>query len=458
MDTQRTPRGEPDELGLVTDLYELTMLDAYLEEGLEEEAVFSLFSRRLPRRRNFLLACGLEAALTCLERLRFSSGALAYLESLGTLSGRLLSYLEGFRFTGDVDAMAEGTPCFSQEPLLEVTAPLPQAQLVETLLMNQVHLETVAASKAVRVVAAAQGRPVVDFGLRRMHGLDAGMKVARAVYIAGVSATSNVLAGQLHGIPVMGTMAHSYIQAHDSEMEAFRAFTRRFPEATLLVDTYNTLAGVHRVVRLSRELGPAFRVRAVRLDSGDLLELAHDARKLLDAGGLQRVQIFASGGLDEDSIARLLANKAPIDAFGVGSAMGVSDDAPCLDMAYKLVAYAGRGRMKLSTGKVIYPGRKQVFRLERDGVAVRDVLARHDEELAGRRLLKPVMRGGRRVEKAQATLAQARAHAARELARLPPALRQLEPVKPHFPVDVSAALARDHVELAAAVGRMGGIL
>ena len=432
---------------LLTDLYELTMVDAYLSEGLQDEAAFSLFVRRLPARRNYLVACGLEDALAYLETLRFSPEELAWLESLGRFSPRLLEWLEHFHFTGDVHAVPEGTPLFAEEPLLEVIAPLPEAQLVETYLINQVHLQTLAASKAARVVEAARGRPVVDFGVRRMHGVDAGLKVARAAYVAGVSATSNLLAGQRYGIPVAGTMAHSYIQAHDDELSAFRAYVRRFPETTLLVDTYDTLEGVRKVVALARELGPEFQVRAVRLDSGDLVSLAHSARRLLDAAGLEHVRIFASGGLDEDEVARLLEHHAPIDAFGVGTAMGVSADAPALDMAYKLVEYAGHGRLKLSPGKVLLPGRKQVFRQDADGMAPRDVLARHEEALPGRPLLRRVMHAGWRLEDASPSLAAIRAHARAERELLPPETRRLEPVRPPYRVDVSPALsaAKDQV-------------
>jgi nicotinate phosphoribosyltransferase len=436
---------------LLTDIYELTMADAYLAEGMEEEAAFSLFVRRLPARRNFLLACGLEDALAWLETVRFSPEALAWLESQERFSRRLLDWLERFRFHGEVYAVPEGTPLFAGEPLLEVVGPLPEAQLVETYLLNQVHLQTLVASKAVRVVEAAGGRPVVDFGVRRMHGVDAGVKGARAEYVAGVESTSNLLAGWRYGLPVAGTMAHSYVQAHDDQLEAFRAYARRFPETVLLVDTYDTLEGVRDVVRLAREWGPAFRVRAVRLDSGDLVALAHAARRELDAAGLQRVRLFASGGLDEDEVARLLAHGAPLDGFGVGTAMGVSADAPSLDMAYKLVMYAGRGRLKLSTAKVLLPERKQVFRQEEDGVARRDTLALHDEALPGRPLLRKVMEGGRRLAGATPELKAVRAHAREELARLPPRLRRLEHAEPPYPVEVSAALAEAHARTVAAL-------
>ncbi|BDG02283.1 nicotinate phosphoribosyltransferase [Anaeromyxobacter oryzae] len=427
-------------VALLTDLYELTMIDAYLAEGLEEEAVFSLFVRRLPRRRNYLVACGLDDVLSLLEGLRFTPEALDYLRSLRLFSPRLLDWLAAFRFAGDVHAVPEGTPVFGGEPLLEVVAPLPHAQLVETALMNQVHVQTVAASKAARIVTAAAGRTVVDFGVRRMPGADAGIKVARAAYVAGIDSTSNLLAGLLHGMPVAGTMAHSFVQVHATQLEAFRAFARIYPRTILLVDTYDTLGGVRDVVALSRELGPAFQVRGVRLDSGDLLELSREARRVLDEAGLPHVAIFASGGLDEDVIARLVREGAPIAAFGVGTAMGVSEDAPSLDMAYKLVSYAGRGRIKLSTGKALLPGRKQVFRRERDGRAEGDVIAVHDEALPGRPLLSVVMRGGTRVAP-PTRLDAVRAYARAERDLLPPRIRVLEPADPAYPVEVSATLA-----------------
>ena len=437
---------------LLVDLYELTMIDAYLAEGLDDVATFSLFVRGLPRRRNYLVACGIESALSLLEALRFSEEALGYLDSLRLFSGRLLRWLREFRFSGDVHAVPEGTAVFGGEPLLEVVAPLPQAQLVETAVMNQVHFQTVAASKAARVVAAAQGRALVDFGARRMPGIDAAAKIARAAYVAGMDSTSDLLAGHLHGIPVAGTMAHSYVQAHDQELEAFRAFTRVHPRTVLLVDTYDTLEGVRNVVRLARELGASFQVGAVRLDSGDLLELSRAARQLLDEAGLHRVGIFASGGLDEDAIARLVARGAPITGFGGGTSLGVSDDAPSLDMAYKLVSYAGRGRMKLSTGKALLPGRKQVFRREADGRAAADVIACHDEALPGRPLLAHLVHGGRRLAPAP-PLDAIRAHARAELDRLPARLLALEPADPPYPVDVSENLASRRDALAAELDR-----
>ena len=428
---------------LLTDLYELTMLQAYFEEHMREVAVFSLFVRRLPERRNYLLACGLDDVLAFLETLRFDQAALAYLNSLGRFSKRSLQYLDQLRFTGDVYALPEGTPVFANEPLVEIEAPIAEAQLVETFVMNQVHLQTVLASKAARVVEAARGRQVVDFGLRRMHGSDAGLKAARAFHIAGVHATSNLAAGQAYGLRVAGTLAHSYIQAHDDEYEAFRAFARLYPDTVLLVDTYDTLAGVRKVIDLARELGPSFRISAVRLDSGDLGDLAFKARGLLDDAGLHCVTIFASGGLNEDEIAELMVAGAPIDGFGVGTDMGVSRDAPSLDIAYKLVEYAGRARLKLSTGKVLLPGRKQIFRVERDGMADHDVLGRRDDEPCGRPLLQHVMAGGQRCTAGRVTLDGARAHAKDELDRLPSRLRGLEPATPPYLVDLSPALTQD---------------
>jgi nicotinate phosphoribosyltransferase len=349
---------------LLTDLYQLTMLQSYWREGRTGTAVFSLFVRRLPERRNYLLACGLDQALHYLEWLRFGPDECDRLRSTGRFDAAFIDWLGELRFTGTVRAMPEGTPAFAEEPILEVEAPLPEAQLVETFIMNQVQLQTMLASRAVRVVHAAAGRTVIDFGLRRMHGTDAGMKGARAFHIAGVDATSNVLAGLAYGIPVSGTMAHSYVQSHDDELQAFRDFARTWPDTVLLVDTWDTLDGVRNVVRLAGELGADFHVRGIRLDSGDLAELARQSRRILDDAGLDRVAIFASSSLDEDAIASFVAAGAPIDGFGVGTRMGVSADAPSLDIVYKLAEYGGRGRLKLSTGKRLLPGPKQVFRVE----------------------------------------------------------------------------------------------
>lgn len=425
---------------LFTDLYELTMMQSYFDRDMHERAAFSLFVRDLPDERNYLLAAGLEDVLDYLENLRFGEDDIAYLRDLGKFSPDFLDWLRGFRFTGSVYAVPEGTPLFDNEPVLEIEAPIGEAQLVETAVMNVVHLQTLLASKAARVVEAAQGRAVVDFGARRIHGRDGAMQAARAFHIAGVSATSNVEAGRAYGIPVSGTMAHSYIEAFADEAEAFAAFTRSYPDTVLLVDTYDTVQGVQNVIDLARKLGDDFKVRAIRLDSGDLAELSKRARAMLDDAGLDDVEIFASGGLDEYKIAALRRADAPITGFGVGTAMGVSADAPSLEIAYKLTTYAGEGRMKLSTGKASFPGLKQIFRREGgDGRACGDVLGLHSERLDGRALSECVMRGGKRV-KAAPDLGAIRAYAAQQIGALPGDIRAIEPAVKPYPVEISAAL------------------
>jgi nicotinate phosphoribosyltransferase len=440
MMTGVSPWVDDDSVALFTDLYELTMMQAYVEEGMEAEATFSLFVRRLPQRRNYLLAAGLDDALRYLERVRFTKDSLDHLASLGQFTDKFLKWLQDFRFTGHVDAVPEGTPVFANEPILEVTAPIAQAQLAETFIMNQVHLQTVLASKAARVVEAARGRTVVDFGPRRMHGVDAALKAARAFHIAGLDSSSNVLASRIYGTLATGTMAHSYVQAWDNEADAFRAFARLYPNTVLLVDTYDTLAGVRKVIEYARELGDEFRVRAVRLDSGDLGELAKRSREMLDEAGLESVQIFASSSLDEYVIADLLADGAPIDGFGVGTRMGVSQDEPYLDIAYKLSGYAGRGRLKLSTGKPVLPGRKQVFRKIENGRFAGDIIGRAGEDLPGTPLLEPVMQGGVRLPAGLVALDDSRGHAEEQIGRLPEAVRELGPADPPYPVEVSRAL------------------
>jgi nicotinate phosphoribosyltransferase len=426
---------------LLTDLYELTMLQGYWKEQMFERAVFSLHCRSLGKHRNYLLAAGLDDALHFLETLRFNRESCNYLASLGLFEDGFLAWLAEFRFTGDVYAVPEGTPIFENEPLLEVEAPLPEGQLIESFLMNQLHHQTVVASKAARVVAAAgEKAKIVDFGLRRMHGADAALKAARAFAIAGVKATSNVLAGHAYGIRPAGTMAHSFIQAHEDELGAFRAFARTYPETILLVDTYDSLEGVQKVIQLARELGEDFRVRGIRLDSGDLAELALEARRMLDAAGLRNVEIFASGGLDEYEIERILAAGAPITGFGVGTYMGVARDQPCLDMAYKLTEYAGKGRVKTSPGKPIFPGRKQVFRVEENGVVTHDVIACHEENQPGRRLLEAVMREGRCLPAGQKSLEEICNYAAEEIQKLPADVRALEKADPAYPVEISERL------------------
>jgi nicotinate phosphoribosyltransferase len=436
---------------LLTDLYELTMLQAYYRQGMVAPAVFDLFARRLPSRRNYLVACGLEDVLRHLETWCVPDAAVAELERTGLFTRSFLERLRGLRFTGDVFAVPEGTVVFGEEPILEIVAPLPEAQLAETFLMNQVNVQTLAASKASRVVTAAAGRRIVDFSLRRVHGTDAAMKAARAFYVAGVDATSNVLAGLAYGIPLAGTMAHSYVQAHRSEREAFRSFVELYETTVLLVDTYDTLRGVGHVIELAREMGERFHVSALRIDSGDLGALSKAARRILDDAGLGHVRLFASSSLDEHEIAKLVADGAPIDGFGVGARMGVSEDAPCLDMAYKLVEYAGVGRTKLSPQKPILPGCKQIFRTLENDEAKGDVIGRHDEHLAGRPLLVQVMKSGRRTAAGSEPLSAARTRAAREIAALPARLRALDGAEPAYAVEVSHALRAEHERVRAAV-------
>jgi nicotinate phosphoribosyltransferase len=444
---------------LFTDLYELTMAASYFGESMRESATFSLFVRTLPAGRSFLVAAGLEDVLEYLAGFRFSADALAYLGRLGFFDPRFVEFLGGVRFTGTVRAVPEGTVLFPDEPFLEVTAPLIEAQLVETAIMNICHLQTVLASKAARVVLAARGKPVVDFGLRRTHGIDAGLKAARASHIAGAVMTSNVLAAMHYAIPPSGTMAHAYITAFAREMDAFRAFTRAFPDRSiLLIDTYDTIAAAHKVVTVARELaGTGHRLTGVRLDSGDLLALSREVRRVLDDGGFRDVRIFASGGLDEDAVDRLLAAGAPIDAFGIGTRMNVSADAPYVDMAYKLVRYDGRDVLKLSPGKETWPGEKQVYRrMGPDGRFSGDLLALADEASPApdaEPVLVPVMRGGRLLA-AHPALAAIHERCARQLAALPDGVRRLSGAD-RYPVTPSERLVARQRAVAAAVDADG---
>lgn len=448
---------------LFTDLYELTMAQAYVAEGMEDCAVFELFFRKLPATRNYVMACGLERVLQWLEEFEFTPTDLEYLESLNRFSSGFLQRLEKLRFTGDVYATPEGTAVFPNEPVVQVIAPIIEAQLAETWILNQVHCASVFASKAARVATAAQGRAMVDFGARRSHGSDAALQLARASYIAGATATSNVEAGRCYGIPVSGTMAHSYVQAHDDEREAFRRFVSEFPGATVLVDTYDTLAAVRKLIGLLADSNGELTIGAVRLDSGDIDALSRETRRLLDQAGLNEVKIIVSSGLDEHKIAALVRAQAPVDAFGVGTHLAVSSDAPELDFAYKLVEYAGRPRMKTASEKLILPGRKQVFRRWRDGQMTGDVIAGADEQHAGEPLLQPVMRGGRRLVRAREGMVAVaerqrerrerldaiRAHARAQLDALPPAVRGLEKASPGYPVGISAPLAAAQEALSA---------
>jgi nicotinate phosphoribosyltransferase len=424
--------------GLETDLYELTMAASYLRHEMDAEATFSLFVRRLPPERGFLVAAGVERAVDFLEGFGFEEADLSYLSALG-FDPKIVAALGQLRFTGDVDAIPEGRIVLANEPILEVSAPIAQAQLVETALLNIVSTETLLASKAARCKIAAAGQiELVEFGFRRSQGLEAGIAAARLAAIVGFAATSNVEAARRFGIRPAGTMAHSYIEAFETERDAFATFAGDHPEGTiLLVDTYDTMTGVERAIEVMKEKGIEA-TSGIRLDSGDLEQLAFLARRRLDDAGLVNAKIFASGGLDEHDVARFVASKAPIDAVGIGTKLTTSADAPYLDSAYKLVSYAGRPVAKLSKGKATLPGPKQVFR----GPGLRDTIACRDEEAHSGEtgLLEPVLRAGRRVT-APSTIEEARRRFEEDLAELPSDARLLE--RPVAPVAaVSARLAR----------------
>lgn len=440
-------------LPLFTDLYELTMAASYFQHRRFAPATFSLFVRQLPSDRGFLVAAGLEEVVRFLEDFSFSADDLAFLRQTDRFSPDFLDYLAHLRFTGEVYAMPEGRICFAHEPLVEITAPIIEAQLVETFVLNAVHLQTLIASKAARCFHAAQGRTMVDFALRRTHGTDAGLKVARASHLAGFNGTSNVLAGKLYGLPFMGTMAHSFVQSFDDEEAAFTAYAETFPDETaLLIDTYDTIAGARHAVHVGQALRQqGHRLRGVRLDSGDLLTLSRATREILDAAGLTDTRIYASGGLNEHEVARLVSAGAPIDVFGVGTDMGVSADAPALDMAYKLVEYAGRPRLKLSSKKVSVLGKKQVFRVvdgqgwyERDWLGLRT--ERREEIAPGIPparvipLLEPVMARGRLLRPLP-PLRESRALFLAGFAQLPEAHKVLRAPAP-YPVVLTPTLTR----------------
>jgi nicotinate phosphoribosyltransferase len=375
-------RLDADEVPLLTDLYELTMAASYFAIGYNDQSCFSLSVRRLPPRRGFLVAAGIERLLEAIEQFHFPPSALDYLDSLQLFSPEFLTYLGEMRFTGEIFGMEEGTLFFSEEPILEVRAPLIEAQLLETLAVNQVGVASLTASKAVRSVLAAGGRRLVDFGLRRSQGVDAGLIAARSSYLTGFIGSSNVLAGKRYGIPLYGTMAHSYVMAHERERDAFEHFVQCFPRhSTLLVDTYDSVRGVQNAAAVARELKEkGFKLQSIRLDSGDLADLSAKARQILDRAGLRDVSIFASGNLDEYRIRDLVRAGAPIDAFGVGTEMVVSADAPMLDMIYKLSEYRGAPRLKTSAAKVSLPGRKQVFRAaNQNGGFYADLIGLADE-------------------------------------------------------------------------------
>lgn len=394
-------------LSLLVDLYELTMAQSYFVYKRNTSATFDLFVRGLPCNRAYLVACGLEDILTYLRNLRFSQEGLKYLKKQKLFSERFLNYLADFKFRGDVWAMPEGEIFFANEPVIRVTAPIIEAQIIESYLLNTVNLQAMIASKASRVVCAAGNKRVYDFSLRRTHGASAGIKAARSSYLAGFNGTSNVLAGKLYHIPVVGTMAHSFVMSFKHEIDSFLAYSNTFPQrTTLLVDTYNIKKGIENAITIGLYLKEKrCRLEALRIDSGDIVSLSKLARRMLDRGGLNYVKIFASGNLDEFKIKDLLDRGAKVDSFGVGTNMGVSLDAPSLDVIYKISEVTNSDgkflpTMKLSKGKVTYPGRKQVFRVkDKKGRFIKDILGLENEEINGRPLLKKVAERGKVIYK-----------------------------------------------------------
>lgn len=426
---------------LLTDLYQLTMLQAYFDQDMNDEAVFEFFVRKMPPGRNFLLAGGLEQVVDYLENLRLTSEELNWLGSCGRFHQRFVDSLADLRFTGAVEAMPEGTVFFPGEPILRVVAPMREAQLVESRIINLLQFQTLVASKAARVRLVAPGKLLVDFGLRRAHGAEAGLLSARASYLAGFDGTATVLAGMRWGIPLFGTMAHSFVQANPDELTAFARFAHSHPQGTtLLIDTYDTEAAARAMVPLARTLAEeGIRIQAVRLDSGDLGEQAPAVRHILDDGGWPDIRIFASSNLDEYAVHALVSAGAPIDGFGVGTRLNTSADQPYLDCAYKLQEYAGVARRKRSSGKATWPGRKQVLRRFNEAeTMVEDTITLVDDALPGIPLLQPVMRGGRRLQDLP-DLAAVRTYARAQMTGLPPALRGLE-TAPAYPVVISSAL------------------
>ncbi len=448
-------RVNPKDLALLTDLYQLTMAQSYLQSHKLEPATFSLFVRDYPPRRGFFVAAGLRDVLEFLEQFGVDSAAVDYLYSTRMFTDDFLDFLKHLRFTGEVWAVSEGRLFFKDEPVLEVTAPVVEAQIVETFIINQINFQSLIATKAARCVHAADGRAVVDFSLRRTHGIDAGMKVARSSYLAGFAGTSNVRAGQYYGIPIVGTMAHSFVSSFEEEIQSFRAFVSSFPKnSILLIDTYDTVEGARKAVQVAKEMAArSQRLQGVRIDSGDLGALAVAVRKVFDDAGLKDVKIIGSGGLDEYDLARLSAANAPYNSYGVGTKMGVSGDAPWFDIAYKLVEYDGRPVLKLSTGKVSWPGRKQIFRVAAaDGRLQKDIIALRDEHVPhAEALLAKVMENGR-IASPLPSLEDSRLTFQREFRLLP------EPIKAirnpaTYPVEFSPQLANLRQEIVRRIDR-----
>jgi nicotinate phosphoribosyltransferase len=436
--------------GLLTDLYELTMAATYFDHEMFDRATFSLFVRNYPRRWQYFVSAGLSDVLDYLEKLRFSGADVDYLRGTRLFKPAFLDYLRELRFRGDVVAIPEGRLFFANEPVLEISAPMIEAQIVETFVINAIHFQSLIATKASRCVSASAGRKLVDFSLRRTHGADAGMKVARASYIGGFFGTSNVLAGKTYGIPISGTMAHSYVTSFEREIDAFRAFAGSFPKnAILLIDTYDTIEGAHKAAVVGKEMARRKeKLAGVRLDSGDLVALSKDVRKILRDAGLGDTSIFASGGLDEYEIQKLLAEGAEIDAFGVGTKMGVSADAPYLDIAYKLVEYAGKPVLKLSPEKATLAGKKQVVRFRGPGGWLeRDVIALRGEKIeGGESLLRRFTESGKVVSRGKNTISSTLSNLQRlfleEFSRLDDRYKSISEPAAEYPVELSEKLKK----------------
>jgi nicotinate phosphoribosyltransferase len=431
-----------ENLSLLTDLYQLTMAQSYFQSERLEPATFSLFIRSYPPNRSYFVAAGLSDVLEFLETFAVDDAGIDYLRSRRLFTDDFLDFLKGLRFTGAVWAIPEGRVFFKEEPVLEITAPIIEAQIVETFVINQINLQSLIATKAARCVHAARGRAVVDFALRRTHGIDAGMKVARSSYLAGFAGTSNVRAGQLYGIPISGTMAHSFVSSFQDEIDAFRAFVASFPNnSILLIDTYDTLAGAQKAVEVAQEMAArGERLQGVRIDSGDLAKLAVEVRNIFDAAGFHEVKIIGSGGLDEYDLEEFSDANVPYDSYGIGTKMGVSADAPWFDMAYKLVEFGGRPVLKLSPGKASWPERKQVFRLRDGGGELqKDLVALRNENTSGAEpLLKKVMENGA-ILGSLPSLESSRSTFLDEFGHLPNSIKAIRnPVL--FPVEFSSQL------------------
>ena len=443
---------DEENMSMFTDLYELTMCASYFDNKRFEPATFDLFIRRLPPNRSYFLFAGLEQVLLFLAKVRFTEDHIDFLKRQG-FKNDFLDYLRGFKFTGEVWSIPEGTIAFPNESLIRVTAPIIEAQIIETFILNTVNLQTTIATKASRVMTAAKGRSVIEFGLRREHGTDAGMKVARSSYIAGCNGTSNVLAGMKYGIPTFGTMAHSFVMLFEREIDSFRAFVKTFPDKpTLLIDTFDDIKGAEKAAIVAKELEEkGFKLGGVRLDSGNLAELSKKVRELLDRNGLKYVKIFASGDLDEYRLEELLVEDAKIDAFGVGTKMGTSADRPYVDIIYKLSEKMNeKGEfspiMKLSKGKITFPGRKQVFRFkDKNSSFAKDVIALEKEKISGEPLLVKVMEKGKIVYDLP-SLEEIRKRTLENLSKFPDKYKKLKGA-PRYPVELSLGLKKLMKEL-----------